>query len=174
MEKEKLKKLSEIKDSEIEEFSFKNLDIIGKITNIYDADTCKVCFYYNENIIKINCRLVGIDSAEIKPSKLKEDRELEKKASKIARNRLIEMVTDCKINIKEEYKKKEIKKIMEKNKKLVKIYLMEGDKYGRILIKIYDENNECVNDRLIKEGYAYKYEGGTKRKFKDWFDMKLL
>ena len=40
--------------------------------------------------------------------------------------------------------------------------MLNFDKYGRILIDIYLENNETVSDNLIKGGYAKKYTGGTK------------
>lgn len=170
-----MEELKLINDDDIEEFSFKNMNITGKVTSVYDADTCKVCFYYGKNIIKINCRLYGIDSPEIKPSKKKENRELEKKASKIARNKLIQLVTDCNIELKKQYKKKEIKEIMKKNRKLMSILLMNGDKYGRVLIKIYDKEKRCINDVLIKEGVACYYGGGTKdTNFMKWFNNDLL
>ena len=165
--------LSQTNDEDIEDFSFKDLNITGKITSVYDADTCKVCFYYRKKIIKINCRLLGIDSPEIRPSLSNKDRLLEKKASKIARNRLIQLVTNCEIELNKEYKKKELKKLLKTNKKLLNIKLMEGDKYGRVLINIYDKDI-FINDLLIKEGFAYKYVGGTKKSFKEWFNMDLL
>lgn len=99
-------KLSKILDDDINEFTFNGLEIIGKITSIYDADTCKICFYFGKKIIKINCRLLGIDSPEIKPSLSNKNRKLEKKASKISRNRFVELVSDCDIDIKTMYKKK--------------------------------------------------------------------
>ena len=42
-------------------------------------------------------------------------------------------------------------------------------KYGRVLADIYilddDHNHIWVNKQLIKEGHAYKYEGGKKKVF---------
>ena len=42
-------------------------------------------------------------------------------------------------------------------------------KYGRVLADVYiqdnDGNNIWVNNTLITEGHAYKYEGGTKKVF---------
>ena len=46
--------------------------------------------------------------------------------------------------------------------KNLKAKMLNFDKYGRILIDIYLENNETVSDNLIKGGYAKKYTGGTK------------
>jgi micrococcal nuclease len=43
-------------------------------------------------------------------------------------------------------------------------------KYGRVLGEIFiqDVNNDilCINEKLIKEGHAYTYEGGKKQIFK--------
>ena len=42
-------------------------------------------------------------------------------------------------------------------------------KYGRVLADVYIQDNEgnniWVNNTLITEGHAYKYEGGTKKVF---------
>lgn len=54
------------------------------------------------------------------------------------------------------------------------ISLLEFDKYGRVLIKIYDDDYNCINDLLVREGLAYKYDGGTKKKFEEWFNKDLL
>lgn len=44
------------------------------------------------------------------------------------------------------------------------------EKYGRMLGVIYVlGSNESINDKMIKEGYAWSYDGGTKHK-----DLELL
>ena len=54
--------------------------------------------------------------------------------------------------------------------------MKDTDKYGRLLANVYvidDKSNvktaykdyECVNDKIIKEGYAIAYSGQTKS---DW------
>jgi len=42
--------------------------------------------------------------------------------------------------------------------KNLKIKTIKDDKYGRLLGIIYGNNNECLNDILIEEGYAWKYQ----------------
>ena len=38
-------------------------------------------------------------------------------------------------------------------------------KYGRLLGWLYiGEDTESINERMIREGYAWKYDGGTKNK----------
>lgn len=41
-----------------------------------------------------------------------------------------------------------------------------GDKFGRILGKIYNSNKICLNDWLISNNYAVQYDGENKEKIK--------
>ena len=70
------------------------------------------------------------------------------------------------------YEKKlglEVKEWLKKNldgKKeiLIKTELPDStEKYGRILGRLYVDG-VCLNDRMIEEGYAWEYDGGTKKK----------
>jgi endonuclease YncB( thermonuclease family) len=36
------------------------------------------------------------------------------------------------------------------------------EKYGRELVDIYDNNDTCINDVMVNEGFAIKYNGGKK------------
>jgi len=52
---------------------------------------------------------------------------------------------------------------------LIKTELPDStEKYGRILGRLY-VGDVCLNDRMIEEGYAWEYDGGTKKK-----DFELL
>jgi micrococcal nuclease len=47
---------------------------------------------------------------------------------------------------------------------LIKTELPDStEKYGRILGRLYVDD-VCLNDRMIAEGYAWEYDGGTKKK----------
>ena len=47
---------------------------------------------------------------------------------------------------------------------LIKTELPDStEKYGRILGRLYVDD-VCLNDRMISEGYAWTYDGGTKQK----------
>jgi endonuclease YncB( thermonuclease family) len=46
------------------------------------------------------------------------------------------------------------------------------EKYGRILADVYLDDL-CVNDWLIKEHYAVKYDGGTKIPPESWLKYRL-
>lgn len=41
-----------------------------------------------------------------------------------------------------------------------------GDKFGRILGKVYNSNKICLNDWLVQFNYAVKYDGENKEKIK--------
>lgn len=41
-----------------------------------------------------------------------------------------------------------------------------GDKFGRILGKVYNSNKICLNDWLVEFNYAVKYDGENKEKIK--------
>lgn len=154
-------------DKDISCFSLEGREIKAKITNVYDADTCRAVFYLADKLVKYTIRLKGIDTPEIRPRKTVEFREQEIKAAKKSRNRFIQLCTDQSIEIEKEYKKKEIQNLIDNNKKIVILKCHEFDKYGRLLATIYEDTNKnSFNQTLIDEGYAYGYNGGTKQKFK--------
>ncbi len=49
---------------------------------------------------------------------------------------------------------------------------IQSEKYGRILADVY-VGDIHVNDLLIKERYAVKYDGGTKKKPESWTKYRL-
>ena len=57
------------------------------------------------------------------------------------------------------------------SKKTIVIRTEKDDKYGRILGVLFgDDEKESLNDKMIREGYAWGYDGGTKKKD---FDLLL-
>lgn len=163
----KLDKLRSLTDNDIGEFSLAGRKTVGKVVDIYDADTCKIIFGLDNVIVKFNCRLSGIDTPELKPPRSQLNRDLEKKAAQKARNRLIQLCTDCECQLSTRFSRKSKKELLSNNEKLVNIHCGDFDKYGRLLVKIFDINgNKSYNDMLIAESYANKYDGGKKEPFK--------
>lgn len=117
----------------------------GKVIKVYDADTITIAskLPYNESpIYRLSVRLNGIDTPEIKGKNVEaEEKEMAKKARDYVSNMLLN--------------------------KFVEIKNIESEKYGRILADVY-LNELFVNDLLIKERYAVKYDGGTKIKPTSW------
>ena len=124
-------------NSDTEELSFENQVITGKVVSVYDGDTIKCVFPLNDKFYKWNCRINGIDTPEIRTrSKLEKD--MGYKARDFLREKIL--------------------------KKMVEIHCGEFDKYGRLLVNIKLDNQD-MSELLIKEGLAFRYDGGTKQ---DW------
>ena len=51
------------------------------------------------------------------------------------------------------------------NNKLVILHAKKFDKYGRLLVDIYSQNdtNMSINAKMIQSGNGYEYHGGKKR-----------
>ena len=122
-------------------FTLSGLQTDVKCVKCYDADTIHIVMHLNNSLQRFVCRLVGIDSAEIKSKNAKE-----KEAAIKARDYLKEMILD----------------------KLINVECGKFDKYGRLLITIF-YNDMNVNEHLVEKNYAYKYDGKTKKEFDEWY-----
>ena len=152
------------------EFSLCGLTLQGKIVECYDADTCKIALPLpntsGNSFYKFTCRLNGIDTPEIKPLKTKPNRDNEILLAKRARAELLKMICDTSFassfdNL--DIKKDEVIKILEKNKKLVTVKCDVFDKYGRLLVELYNGDSEkSFNEILVEKELAVKYDGGHK------------
>jgi endonuclease YncB( thermonuclease family) len=92
-------------------------------------------------------RLNGIDTPEIKGKGVSEE---EKEAAKEARDFVSKLVFN----------------------KFVRLENIQSEKYGRILSDVY-VGDIHLNDALLKERYAVKYDGGTKIKPTSWKKYRL-
>ena len=122
----------------------------GRVIKVYDADTITIAskLPYNDSpMYRLSVRLNGIDTPEIKGKGVEED---EKVAAKLARD----FVSNLALN------------------KYVRLENIESEKYGRILADVYIDNIH-LNDLLMKERYAVKYDGGTKIKPTSWTKYRL-
>lgn len=161
-----LDELKNIKSSDIPQFSLNGLKTSGKIVEIYDGDTCKIVLLINNILQKFNCRINGIDTPEMKPLLSKSNREIEIKNAYRCRNRLIQLCTSTSVSANTDIDS-DIKKVsLDTNTKIVHVECLEFDKYGRLLVNIYDTfKSMSYNEILVNEGFAKKYNGGTKDEF---------
>ena len=110
----------------------------AKITKVVDGDTLDLEVDLGFHVwIKQRVRLLGIDTPETHTLNLKE-KELGLKAKS-----LVEAVTHA--------------------AKIIKINTTKSDKYGRMLV-VLTVDGVNINQKLITEGLAWTYDGGTKDK----------
>ncbi len=113
------------------------------VLGVYDGDTITVMLDLGMNITrKASCRLVGIDTPEIRTKTAGE-----KEAAYEARDRVRDLILDKQITIHS---------------------IAKPDKYGRLLVNVWTEDGRCVNDLLIAEKHAVPYDGGTKISWANW------
>jgi micrococcal nuclease len=137
----------DIKWEDTQEFTFPIKG--GRVIKVYDADTITIAskLPYDESpLYRLSVRLNGIDTPEMKGKDISDE---EKEAAKVAREFVYKLVFN----------------------KYVRLENVESEKYGRILADVYIGDIH-LNDLLLKERYAVKYEGGTKIKPKSWSKYK--
>ena len=161
--------LRTIKNSDISLTSLNGMVTVGKIVEMYDGDTCKIVLV-NQNhnqLEKYNCRLLGLDTPEMKPPLSKENRMDEIMNAHRCRNRLLQLVTDCSCDIDTKIAKKECIELLNANTKIIRVKCFEFDKYGRLLVELFPDNvsDQSANQILVNENYAKMYDGGTKITF---------
>jgi micrococcal nuclease len=125
---EQLKSLKEVDIIKIKSFEIK-LKTKALIVSVYDGDTINAIFPFNNVLYRWRCRLIGIDSPELKKVEISE-----KELALISRNYLRSVILD----------------------KIVDLDCNGFDKYGRILVNITIDGIN-VNEDLIKNGYAKLY-----------------
>ena len=120
----------------------KDLSVEAKIIEVYDGDTVKAIFPLNGILYKWNCRLTDIETPEIR--------------------------TKSKIEKAYGYKVRDFLKEKILNK-VVTLQCGKLDKYGRLLVSIYyDNESNSVNQWLINNNYAFEYNGGTKKSWEKY------
>ena len=87
--------------------------------------------------------------------------------AKKARSELLRLICDDTLNSNFDnldIKKEEVINILSKNKKLIKVKCLEWDKFGRLLVELYnkDDNNKSFNTLLVEKNLAVSYDGGHK------------
>jgi len=139
---------SDIKWEDTVEFTFPIKG--GRVIKVYDADTITIASklpYDDSPMYRLSVRLNGIDSPEIKGKGILDE---EKEAAKQARDFVSNLVLN----------------------KYIRLEHVKSEKYGRILADVYIGNIH-LNEILLKERCAVKYDGGTKIKPSSWLNYKI-
>lgn len=120
-----------------------------KVVSVYDADTVTIALQWNNNIYKVKCRLFGIDSAE-KRTKNQDEKKVALDATKWLQNLILN--------------------------KIIWVKCGKWGKYGgRMLGELYLDkknikDNASINDLIVKNGFAYYYDGKKKKEFSEWYN----
>jgi len=147
LHKQLLKFNNIMNDFDIPYFSFNGKIFYAKHCHIYDGDTFSIIFEYNGELIKYKCRCIGYDSPEMKPLLSNLNRKNEIELAHKAKDRLEELLN-------------------KHSTKLIKIECYEFDKYGRLLVKVWNMIDEkSINDIMIEENHGKPYFGKTKEKW---------
>jgi endonuclease YncB( thermonuclease family) len=156
--------LTNIKNDDIPLMSLNGTTAPGKVVEMYDGDTCKIVLLINGQLQKYNCRLLGLDTPEMKPPLTKPNRDVEIKMAHACRNKLMQLVTNCSCPNDAMLKKQECAKLLDSNTKIIRVECGEFDKYGRLLVTLFADE-KCVNNILVEGNFAKSYDGGTKEGF---------
>ena len=139
-------------------YSLDGQRLLGKVVDVYDGDTCKIILLQDGKFVRYTCRLAGIDTPEMKS---KTD------GAYRARNRLIQLATNVEIDLANRGTHPATTRLIQANTRLVNVHCQTFDKYGRLLVKIYaqEDAGSCLNDVLLTEHMANSYDGGHKQGF---------
>jgi micrococcal nuclease len=119
----------------------------GQVIKVYDGDTITIASklpFETSPLYRLSVRLNGIDTPEIKGKK-----DDEKNAAKNARDALSSIILN----------------------KYVRLENIESEKYGRILADVFIGDIH-INELLVSERYAVKYDGGKKINPESWIVYK--
>lgn len=124
----------------------------GKVIKVYDGDSITVATMFKDSahagIYRFSVRLNGIDTPEMRTRNLDE-----KKVAQFVQRKLEERLLG----------------------KFVTLKNVELEKYGRLLCDVYLEgSDESINEWLLTNHFAVKYDGGTKKSPDNWVDYLEL
>ena len=120
----------------------------GRVTKVYDGDTITIASklpFDNSPLYRLSVRLNGIDTPEIKGKT-----DDEKIAAKQVKDALSVLILNKRVSLKN----------------------IQTEKYGRILADVYIGELH-INQWLITEKYAVKYDGGTKKSPESWLKYRI-
>ena len=133
---------------------------VAKIVDVYDADTVTVAFEIDGRLARFPVRISGLDTPEIRPSRSSPNRALEVAAARRSRDALVSMFTGLPVTGR--HTRRSIRNLLGASERLVRLEPFGFDKYGRVLGDIRLSDGMSVRDRLLSEGWARSYNGGTR------------
>lgn len=130
----------------------------ARVVSVYDGDTLTLIIPFRNECFKFNCRMMGIDTCEMK-SKLQQNRETAIKA----RNRVLQLLGVPVADLNAKLTKQKIQSLLAENIYTCWVKCYETEKFGRTLVDVWTSNMQTtIAQILIDEKLAYEYKGDTK------------
>lgn len=129
---------------DVDFFSFKGLRTLGKVLHVYDLNSFFLAFVKEGKIIKVACKLHGITGPEMTK---------QPDICMKARNRFIQLTTNCNIDLNNQTPSKQLGDLLETNSKIIVVEFKGHEKFNRELVMLYD-GETCINSILIHEGWS--------------------
>ena len=140
----------------VDKFSFDGIEQDVKVVRVVDGDTVFIVADYNDKLIKLKCRLKGIDCAELKQGSL----DTEGRDGFCARDFLAHLCMGSNAKEFDGNRKREDKKELEQklngSQTLVYAKLGDFDCFGRVLVTLKKEKSsrKSFSQILAENGYA--------------------
>ena len=139
----------------VQKFSFNGIEQDVKVVRVVDGDTVYIVAEYNEKLVKLKCRLKGIDCAELKQGSL----DTEGRDGYCARDFLAHLCMGGKAKDFDQNRKREDKKQLERklngSQSLVFAQLGDFDCFGRVLVTLKKEKSSKKSFSQILDDYGY-------------------
>jgi len=128
-------------------FTMEGQQVVAKCVDVYDGDTAQFVYKQNGKLFRYTCRLLGINTAEMKGG------QEEKARAIVARDVLRALILDRLVSLK---------------------FGPPNDPHGRPLVEVHMLNDgplcfpppESINQQMITGGYAQPYTGRGEKKWK--------
>ena len=140
-----VERLRGLKLADLDPFDLNGYHTLCKILKIYDGDTFTIGFRFGTKFYKKSVRIEGIDTPELH-SKVEKEAKLCRLGREFAKERYLD--------------------------ELVHVLMKENDKYGRILVELFDrETGESINRMMVQHKFARTYGGNLHKN--EWTEEEL-
>jgi endonuclease YncB( thermonuclease family) len=132
----------------------------ARVVSVYDGDTLTLIIPFKNDFYKFNCRMMGIDTCEIK-SKLQKNKETAVRA----RNRVLQLIGVPIVDLDMALTRPKIQSMLSEKVYTCWVKCYENEKFGRTLVDVRmsdDMSFPTIAHILINEKLAYEYKGETK------------
>lgn len=126
-------------------FSLEGIEGWAKVVDLFNADSIRLVFHYNGEVVKMNCRLANVKGPDLRPRLHIKGREEQVMKAITARNILAQLCSNQHVLETFQYNRHQIRQLMAESMKTVWFQARRFDKYGRLLVVLYDDASKESN-----------------------------